>query len=117
MKETNHDYQGCLVGNHFSSDCTGIFDNWDDFKENFAGFINDKKWDDTYHFVFRYDIYRKGKGIYLLELCIMLQRKGIYVHEYIYNIDQELLDGEISKWLSERQKYLNKLWMDTPRFR
>ena len=111
MKETKHDYQGCLVGNHFSKNCTGYFYSWEDFKKGFLGFTSDSSYDDTYHFVFRWDVNKELDGLYTLELCIMLQRKGIYIHQYIYNINQEILDGEVKGWLKGRKGYIDKLWV------
>lgn len=109
MKETKHDYQNCLVGNYFSNDMSGKWDSWEEFKKNHWGFNKEDTFDDTYHFVFRYDIHKRDNG-YQLELCIMLQRKGIYTHIEIDNITQELLDSEITEWLRERKKYIDKLW-------
>lgn len=111
MKETNHDYQNCLVGNFYDSNCTGVFLSWSEFKDTFAGGFKESNYDDTYNFVFRYDI-DKFKDMYKLELCVMLQRKGIYLHLHIYNITQEELDGEVKEWLKERSIYLEKLWKE-----
>ena len=112
MRETNHDYQGCLVGDFYNKQCTGEFDTWQDFKENFTGFNADKTYDDRYHFVFRWDIhnYDETEKTYTLELCIMLQRKGIYIHNWINDINQETLDTEVKEWLKCRREYINKLW-------
>lgn len=111
MKETNHDYQNCLCGNFYDSNCTGEYESWEDFKNIYLGFCSEG-FDDRYHFVFRYDITKQKDDNYYLELCIMLQRKGIYSHIYIYNIDQHTLDTEIKDWLKGRQAYINKLWSD-----
>lgn len=111
MKETNHDYQNCLVGNYYDRDCTGEFSSWESFKSAFAGFCSDG-FDDTYHYVFRYDINKQDDGKYTLELCIMLQRKGIYLHLYIYNIDNYILNTEVKKWLMERYEYIKGLWKE-----
>lgn len=111
MKETNHDYQNCLCGNFYDSNCTREYESWEDFKNVYLGFNSDG-FDDRYHFVFRYDITKQKDGNYYLELCIMLQRKGIYSHIYIYDIDQHTLDTEIKDWLKDRQAYINKLWND-----
>lgn len=111
LKETNHDYQGCLCGNYYDSKCTGEFSSWEDFKNNWAGFRGEE-YDDTYHFVFRYDIHKEEDDNYTLELCVMLQRKGIYVHLYINNINQKELDSEIKKWLKSRSKYMTDLWKE-----
>lgn len=109
MKETYHDYQGCLVGNYHDSNMTGKFNSWNDFKEDYHGFLSNG-YDDRYHFVFRYDIYSRPNDKYVLELCVMLQRKGIYTHLYINNITQNELDTEIKQWLLERKQYLLSLW-------
>ena len=42
----------------------------------------------------------------------MLQRKGIYTHLYIENINQEQLDTEVKEWLKDRYKYMSKLWKE-----
>ena len=111
LKETKHDYQGCLCGNHYDSKCTGEFVCWEEFKSNWAGFSS-SGYDDTYHFIFRYDIHKEDDGRYTLELCCMLQRKGIYIHLYIYNITQEDLNNEIYGWLNQRSKYIKDLWQE-----
>lgn len=111
LKETNHDYQNCLVGNPHDDNCTGEFNSWEDFKNIHLGFNNSKDgFDDRYHFVFRYDITKQDDGNYYLELCMMLQRKGLYTHLYIYNIDQYTLDTEIKDWLKGRSNYIKNLW-------
>jgi hypothetical protein len=110
MRETEHDYQGALVGNHYDRRMTGVFDSWESFKETHLGFSS-KGFDDTYHFVFRYDIYKED-GKYQLELCMMLQRKGIYTHLWIDNIDQKTLDVEIKNWLKSRSEYMKDLWKE-----
>lgn len=109
MRATNHDYQGCLVGNYYDSNMTGIFNSWDEFSKNHSGFLRDG-FDDTYHYVFRYDIYEQDDGKYMLELCIMLQRKGIYTHLYVKNISQSELETVVRDFLIERKKYLMSLW-------
>lgn len=109
MKETKHDYQGYLVGNHYDRSMTGTFDSWEIFKNDHLGFCSDG-FDDTYNFVFRYDIYKQKDNNYTLEICMMLQRKGIYTHLYIENITQEELDTEVENWLKDRYQYLTKLW-------
>lgn len=109
MKETNHDYQGCLTGNYYDSSMTGSYESWESFKNVWAGF-NNLGYDDTYHFIFRYDIHKEEEELYVLELCVMLQRKGIYVHIWIKNITQNELNSEIFEFLKERKKYLNALW-------
>jgi len=111
MKETKHDYQNCLVGNFYDSKCTGQYSSWEIFKSTYLGFTS-IGFDDTYHFVFRYDIDRQRGNNYCLELCIMLQRKGIYTHLYIYNIDQTTLDTEVKKWLKGRSEYMKSLWLN-----
>lgn len=111
MKETEHDYQGCLTGNHYINN-SSVFENWDHFKNTWLGFRTGlDKYDDTYHFIFRYDIH-KINSLYVLELCIMLQRKGIYVKIQIWNITQLELDNEVKKFLSERKKYIVDLWKE-----
>lgn len=111
MKETKHDYHNCIVGNAYDSKCTGVHNSWEDFKNNFLGFTTEG-YDDTYHFVFRYDIHKKSEDSYSLELCIMLQRKGIYLHLFIKNITQNQLDTEITEWLKDRGRYLKDLWTE-----
>lgn len=110
LKETKHDYQNCLTGNFYDSNCTGIYQSWTDFTNTHLGFSEQGKFDDTYHFVFRYDIYNQKDENYCLELCMMLQRKGIYTHLYIHNISKEELNNEVQLWLKERSKYLKNLW-------
>ena len=109
LKETNHDYQNCLVGNFYDNKCTGEYSSWEKFKNTHCGFTS-KGFDDTYHYVFRYDIHKQKDGNYYLELCMMLQRKGIYTHLHIYNIDKETLNTEINEWLKSRYDYVKKLW-------
>lgn len=111
MKKTKHDYQGCLVGNHYDARCTGTYNSWQMFKNEHLGFCSDG-FDDTYHFVFRYDIHEKETGKYTLELCVMLQRKGIYTHLYIENINQHTLDTEVKEWLKCRYEYMSNLWAE-----
>lgn len=112
MKETNHDYQGCLVGNAYDSKCTGEFNSWEEFKNTHAGFFSLSDYDDTYNFVFRYDTHKEEGGQYCLELCMMLQRKGIYTHLYINNINQKTLDTEVEEWLRGRSEYIKNLWKE-----
>ncbi|CEQ00318.1 hypothetical protein [Paraclostridium sordellii] len=109
MKETKHDYQRCLVGNYYDRKMTGTFKSWEEFKNEHLGFC-EEGFDDTYHFVFRYDIHKQKDNNYKLEICMMLQRKGIYTHLYIENINQEQLDIEVKEWLRGRYKYMSKLW-------
>ena len=109
LKETNHDYNNCLIGNYYDSKCTGNYESWSEFKKIHSGFIAEG-FDDTYNFVFRYDIHKQKNNNYCLELCVMLQRKGIYTHLYIHNIRQNTLDTEVVEWLKERSKYLKNLW-------
>lgn len=111
MKETEHDYQNCIVGNFYDNKCTGHFSSWEIFKKNYLGFTS-RGFDDTYHFVFRYDIHKQKDNNYYLELCVMLQRKGIYTHLNIYNIDQNTLDTEVKEWLQGRSKYIKSLWKE-----
>jgi hypothetical protein len=108
MKETEHDYQGCLCGNWHDSNMNGILGSWQEFKTTHAGFCGDG-YDDTYNFVFRYDIHKQD-GLYSLELCIMLQRKGIYTHLYVKNITQAELDTDVKAWLIGRKQYIDSLW-------
>lgn len=116
LKETKHDYQNCLCGNFYDNKMTGIIDSWEKFKNTYYAFAKDdplfENFDDTYHFVFRYDIYKQKDEKYKLELCIMFQRKGVYSHLYIENITDEELNGEVKMWLKERLKYLKKLWAE-----
>lgn len=111
LAETNRDYHNCLVGNHYDSNMTKRFSSWGEFKEKHFGFTS-QGFNDTYHFVFRYDIHRQGEKNYQLELCMMLQRKGIYTHLFIDNIDKNTLDDEVYKWLKERSQYLKDLWKE-----
>lgn len=108
LKQTNHDYHNCITGNYYDNNCTGRFNSWDKFKKEFLGFTSEG-FDDTYHFVFRYDIH-KNKDNYTLELCVMLQRKGVYLHLWIENINEYILNTEIKKWLEARSKYIKNLW-------
>lgn len=119
LKETKHDYQYCLVGNFYDNKCTGTYESWEDFKNTHAGFVTNVSYNDTYNFVFRYDIHKQVNpislledGKYRLELCIMLQRKGIYTHLYIRNIDQNTLNTEVKEWLKGRSKYITHLWKE-----
>lgn len=114
MKATEHDYQGCVGSNFYDNKCNGQYDSWDDFKKHYLGFYDNDNFDDTYHFVFRYDIYISDvkRNKYTLGLCILLQRKGIYTNIFINNINQYLLDTEIKKWLQERYKYMKSLWKE-----
>lgn len=114
MKETKHDYQKCLMGNFYDSKCTAEYSSWEEFKTTHLGFCgkNFNDFDDRYHFVFRYDIHKQDDENYELELCMMLQRKGIYTHLYIENITQEELDTEVEAWLKGRCEYLKNLWSE-----
>lgn len=111
MKETNHDYQSCIVGNAYDSNMTGTYSSWQEFKNTHTAFTP-TGFDDTYHFVFRYDVHKQSDENYRLELCMMLQRKGIYVRLLIENISQDTLDTEVSEWLIDRSKYLKSLWTE-----
>ena len=42
----------------------------------------------------------------------MLQRKGIYTHLHIYNINQSTLDTEVKEWLKCRYDYIKNLWKE-----
>ena len=108
MKETDHDYQGCLCGNFYNLDASGSFNSWIDFAKIHCGFCQ-SGFDDTYNFVFRYDVH-KNDDRYILELCMMLQRKGIYTHLWIYNITQDELDTVVYDWLLGRKQYIDSLW-------
>ena len=108
MKETDHDYQNCLCGNFYDSNMTGELDSWDDFTKTHSGFCQNG-YDDTYNFIFRYDIH-KNDDKYTLELCMMLQRKGIYAHLWVYNITQDELDTVVHDWLLGRKQYIDNLW-------
>lgn len=116
LKETKHDYQNCLCGNFYDINTTQTFDSWNQFKDNYIGFAKDdplfENYDDTYNFIFRYDIFEKKEDVYSLELCAMLQRKGIYTHLFINNITEIELNGEIKTWLDGRLKYLKQLWAE-----
>lgn len=109
LKETKHDYQNCIMGNFYDDKCTGQYSSWEVFKNTHSGF-DFNNFDDRYHYVFRYDIHKQKDGDYYLELCVMLQRKGIYTHLNIYNIDQNTLDTEVKEWLKGRYNYVKKLW-------
>jgi hypothetical protein len=111
MNETDHDYQNCIVGNYYDSNMTGGFDSWEEFKNTHLGFTS-TGFDDTYHFVFRYDIHKQDDENYTLELCMMLQRKGIYTHLFIKNIEQETLNVEVHQWLKDRSEYIKNLWKE-----
>lgn len=111
LKETNHDYQNCLVGNFYDNKTTGVFDSWEEFKEKHYGFMSDG-FDDTYNFVFRYDIHKQDNDCYKLELCMMLQRKGIYSNLTIKNITQNILNIEVYEWLKGRSEYIKNLWKE-----
>lgn len=111
MKETDHDYQNCLVGNFYDNKTTGKFDSWEEFRGEHYGFMSDG-FDDTYHFVFRYDIHKQDDGNFQLELCMMLQRKGIYSNLTIKNISQDILDTEVYQWLKGRSEYIKNLWKE-----
>lgn len=129
MKETENDYQNCIMGNFYSSECSGRHRTWEEFKKEHWGFSsNGTNWDDTYNFVFRVDIhtnknidttneivysktsYELERITYSLELCVMLQRKGIYTHLFIDNITQNELNDEVKNWLTKRREYIEKLW-------
>lgn len=111
MKETNHNYQNALCGNFYCDRANGEYNSWEDFKNNYLGFESNG-FDDTYHFVFRYDITKVKEDEYYLELCIMLQRKGIYSHIYINDINQHTLNTEIAEWLKGRAEYMKSLWKE-----
>lgn len=112
MRETNHDYAGCVAGNYHNIKYNGSFESWDEFTKTHCHFTSDdyNDCDDTYNFIFRYDIFKETNGVYRLELCMMLQRKGIYTHIVINNISQKLLDSEIKTWLNGRRTYIMELW-------
>lgn len=42
----------------------------------------------------------------------MLQRKGIYTHLNIRNINQETLDTDVKEWLRGRRNYMMELWKE-----
>lgn len=111
MKETKHDYQNCLCGNYHDGKMNGNHDSWQEFVDNWLGF-ECNSYDDTYHFIFRYDIHKQEDGLYTLELCAMLQRKGIYVHINVMNVTQVELDTVVLAWLKCRKDYLDSLWRE-----
>lgn len=41
MNETKHDYHNCIVGNFYEDKCTGVYDSWEEFKNNFLAFISE----------------------------------------------------------------------------
>jgi hypothetical protein len=43
---------------------------------------------------------------------MMLQRKGIYTHLFIKNIEQETLNVEVHQWLKDRSEYIKNLWKE-----
>lgn len=111
LKETKHDYQNCIVGNFYDSKCTGQYSSWEVFINSHLGFDgSESDFDDRYHYVFRYDIHKQKDGNYYLELCVMLQRKGIYTHLHIYNIDHETLNSDVKEWIKGRYNYIKNLW-------
>ena len=111
LKETKHDYQNYIVGNFYDSKCTGQYSSWEEFKNTHSGFDSSESgFDDRYHYVFRYDIHKQKDGLYYLEVCMMLQRKGIYTHLHIYNIDHTILNTEVKEWLKGRYDYVKNLW-------
>lgn len=113
LKETNHDYQCCIVGNFYDNNCNGEYSSWSEFKTNYLGFDNSESgFDDRYHYVFRYDIHKQRDEYYCLELCVMLQRKGIYSNLRICNVDIETLNSEVKEWLKCRYKYIKNLWSE-----
>lgn len=42
MKETKHDYQGCLTGNYYNAKCTHTYESWESFKSKYLGFASKK---------------------------------------------------------------------------
>lgn len=116
LTQTDHDYGRCLRGNFYSSDPNGRYDSWADFKEAWYGFAcadpTFDRYDDTYNFLFRYDIHEAGPRLYQLELCFMLQRKGIYSRILVDGITQDDLDRDIYTWLQGRKRYMMELWAE-----
>lgn len=119
LKETDHDYAGAVNGNYYSNQPNQRYSSWEAFKTLWAGMHTDEdieQFDDTYNFVFRYDILEferddSDETYFSLELCILLQRKGIYAHVRVDNIVQEDMP-EITKWLKGRKEYAMNLWKD-----
>lgn len=111
MKETDHDYQNYLSGNYHDGGMNFTRKTWNEFKKNWIGF-KQTEYDDTYHFLFRFDIHKQDDENYRLELCFMLQKKGIYIHLNVLNITQSELDNEVREWLSGRKDYMDVLWKD-----
>lgn len=109
LKKTNHDYAGGLTGNYHDGDCNGRFKSWDSFKSQWAGFGSEGGYDDTYHFLFRFDV-SQSESNYALILCFLLQRKGIYIYIRIDNVSQRELDEQVRPWLIDRKKYMDTLW-------
>lgn len=113
-EETQHDYQRALIGNFYSDEPDGSYETWHAFKQLWRGFNDEQdvsNYDDTYHFLFRYDLNDREERGFELELCFMLQRKGIYSHIYVENIQDSDMP-EITKWLEGRKQYLLKLWKE-----
>lgn len=110
MKETQHDYQNCISGNYYDAKCNGFYDTWPDFKQEWLGF-SEESYDDTYHFLFRFDINEHSdQDGYFLDLFFLLPRKGIYVFNTIKHVTQEVLDSEVRPWLIARKEYMDNLW-------
>lgn len=105
MKESNHDYQSKLKINMKGVKEFNEFFSWEDFKEYYNNIYND-----TYNFVFRWDI-DKDEGLYTLKLHIMLQAECCINRTFIYSITQEQLDDEVKAWLHDRKKYIEKIWL------
>lgn len=117
VKATDHDYQGAVSGNYYSNDPNYTYPSWAEFKAVWAGIRDGDdistygNYDDTYNFLFRYDINDRGENGFELELCFLLQRKGIYSHIFVENIVDEDMP-EINEWLKGRKEYLMALWED-----
>lgn len=110
LYKTEHDYAGCIPAIY--NRLTGTFETWQDFKIEHFGFddIDTLKWDDTYNFVARYDIFESGNS-FRLELFIILQRKGLITKIYIDYIAPEDYE-EVIEWLNDRSKYIQSLWKE-----
>lgn len=110
--EANHSYY-CSESNFFDRDYTTEYNSWEEFIE-----AEDDS-DDDLNLVFRWDwkiSNKEGEDYYepdeptthQLQLCYMLQRKGIY-RAVIVDVEEDD-EEKIRKWLAPKYQKMLEIW-------
>ncbi len=104
--EIDHDYY-CAQDNYYSNDCSGEYQSWADFLEEFGDADMD------YNLVFRWDWHDSNNQDHELEqdelqIFILQQRKGRFTSAFI-SVDKSD-EPQVIEWLKPRYAHLMKLW-------